>query len=61
MDQANPQHLAQQQWLIPLFPLVAAAIQSLLPRGQRKLSAGLCIAAMGVSFFFALRAFRATL
>ena len=61
MDRAALQHLAQQQWLIPLFPLVAAAIQSLLPRGQRKLSAGLCIAAMGASCILAVRAFLATL
>jgi NADH-quinone oxidoreductase subunit L len=61
MDHAALQHLAQQQWLIPLFPLVAAAIQSLLPRGQRKLSAGLCIAAMGASCILAVRAFLATL
>ncbi len=61
MDHAALQHLAQEQWLIPLFPLVAAAIQSLLPRGQRKLSAGLCIIAMGVSCILAVRAFLATL
>jgi NADH-quinone oxidoreductase subunit L len=61
MDHAALQHLAQQQWLIPLFPLVAAATQSLLPRGQRKLSAGLCIAAMGASCILAVRAFLATL
>ena len=61
MDHAALQHLAQQQWLIPLFPLVAAAIQSLLLRGQRKLSAGLCIATMGASCILAVRAFLATL
>ena len=43
------QELAKQQWLIPFLPLVAAAIQSLLPRGQRKLSAGICLLAMGAS------------
>jgi NADH-quinone oxidoreductase subunit L len=53
--------LAKQQWLIPVLPLVAAGIQSLLPRGQRKLSAGLCIVAMGISGVLALRAFFATL
>src|SRR5271170_451165 len=61
MDHAALQHLARQQWLIPLFPLMAAAIQSLLPRGRRKLSAGLCIVAMGVSCILAMRAFLATL
>src|SRR5438093_1292318 len=53
--------LARQQWLIPALPLAAAAIQSLLPRQQRKLSAGLCLAAMGISCLLALRAFCATL
>src|SRR6266404_3561267 len=55
------QHLAQQQWLIPLFPLVAAAIQSLLKRPARKVSATLTIGAMGLSCVFALRAFFATI
>ncbi len=53
--------LAKQQWLIPFLPLVAAAIQSLLPRSQRKLSAGLCLLAMGASCVLAIRAFMATL
>ena len=55
------QQLARQQWLIPFFPLVAAAIQSLLNRRQRKLSAGLSIGAMMLSCLAALRAFAATL
>ena len=55
------QELAKQQWLIPFLPLVAAAIQSLLPRGQRKLSAGICLLAMGASCVIAVRAFLATL
>jgi NADH-quinone oxidoreductase subunit L len=53
--------LVKQQWLIPFLPLVAAAIQSLLKRGQRKLSAGLCIAAIGISCLLAMRALFATL
>ena len=60
MDQ-HLQDLARQQWLIPAIPLVAAAIQSLLPRGSRKLSAGICITAMGLACVLALRAFIATL
>src|SRR5258708_38301898 len=52
--------LVKQQWLIPFFPLVAAAIQSLLKRPNRKLSATLTIGAMGLSCIFALRAFFAT-
>lgn len=55
------EQLAKQQWLIPFLPLVAAGIQSLLPRGQRKLSATLCITAMGISCLLALRALVATL
>ena len=54
-------HLAKQQWLIPAIPLVAAAIQSLLPRPARKLSAGICITGMGLACMLALRAFIATL
>ncbi len=53
--------LVKQQWLIPFLPLAAAAIQSLLPRHQRKLSAGICLTAMGVSCLLALRAFFGTL
>ncbi|MCX7916067.1 MAG: proton-conducting transporter membrane subunit, partial [Verrucomicrobiae bacterium] len=55
------QQLAAQQWLIPFFPLVAAAIQSLLPRSARRLSATLTILAMGMSCLLAARAFWATL
>ena len=55
------EELVRQQWLIPFFPLVAAAIQSLLKRPQRKLSAALSIGAMSVSCILALRALFATL
>jgi len=53
--------LVRQQWLIPFFPLVAAAIQSLLKRSQRKLSASLTIGAMSLSCIVALRSFFGTL
>ncbi len=53
-------HLAAQQWLIPLFPLLAAAIQSLLKKPARRLSATLTIGAMGISCVLALRALVAT-
>ncbi len=53
--------LVCQQWLIPLFPLLAAAIQSLLKRPQRRLSATLCIGAMSLSCLVALRALFATI
>jgi NADH-quinone oxidoreductase subunit L len=55
------QHLARQQWLIPFFPLMAAAIQSLMKRPSRKASGALTIIAMGLSCIFALRAFFATI
>jgi len=54
------QLLTRQQWLIPIFPLAAAAIQCLLKRPARKLSAALTISAMGISCVFALRALFAT-
>ena len=54
------QHLAEQQWLIPALPLAAAAIQSLLKRPSRRLSATLTIGAMGLACVLALRAFFAT-
>ncbi|MBM3861368.1 MAG: NADH-quinone oxidoreductase subunit L [Verrucomicrobia bacterium] len=53
--------LVKQQWLIPFLPLVAAAVQALLPRTARKLSAGICLTAMGASCVLALRAFVGTL
>ena len=53
--------LVRQQWLIPFLPLVAAAVQALLPRGARKLSAGICITAMGAACVLAVRAFIGTL
>jgi NADH-quinone oxidoreductase subunit L len=55
------EELARQQWLIPFVPLVAAAVQSLLNRRQRKLSAGLAIGAMSLSCILSLRALFATL
>ena len=55
------EELVKQQWLIPVLPLVAAAVQSLLPRSARKLSAGICITAMGLACLLAVRAFVGTL
>jgi NADH-quinone oxidoreductase subunit L len=48
-------------WLMPTAPLVAAGIGALLPRGQRRLSAGLAIGAISFSFVLACVAFLATL
>src|SRR5437660_8368244 len=55
------EELVRQQWLIPFFPLVAAAIQSLLKRPNRKLSAALSIGAMSLSCVAALHALFTTL
>src|SRR5271166_1388067 len=48
-------------WLMPTAPLLAAGIAALLPRRQRRLSAGLAIGAIGFSFVLACVAFLATL
>jgi NADH-quinone oxidoreductase subunit L len=48
-------------WLMPTAPLVAAGIGALLPRRQRRLSAGLAIGAISLSFVVACLAFSATL
>jgi NADH-quinone oxidoreductase subunit L len=52
--------LVRQQWLIPALPLAAAAVQSLLNRRQRRLSATLSIGAMTMSCALALRALAGT-
>jgi NADH-quinone oxidoreductase subunit L len=54
------EQLVTQQWLIPVIPAVAAAVQAFLPRGQRKLSATLTIGAMALACVFALRALFST-
>jgi NADH-quinone oxidoreductase subunit L len=48
-------------WLIPAAPLLAAGAGALLPRRHRRLSAGLAIGAIGVSFLLSCAAFLATL
>jgi NADH-quinone oxidoreductase subunit L len=48
-------------WLMPTAPLVAAGVGALLPRRQRRLSAGLAIGAISFSFVLACVAFLATL
>ncbi len=44
-------------WLIPALPIVAAGIVALLKQPRRKLSAGLAIGSMSLSFLLALFAF----
>lgn len=44
-------------WLIPGLPLAAAAITALLPRHQRRWSAGLAIGAIGLALLGSLAAF----
>jgi NADH-quinone oxidoreductase subunit L len=48
-------------WLIPAAPLLAAGAGALLPRRRRRLSAGLAIGAIGISFLLSCAAFLATL
>ena len=52
---------AQNLWLIPALPLLAAGISSLLPRRGRALSAALAIAAMTGSFILSCFALSAAL
>jgi NADH-quinone oxidoreductase subunit L len=48
-------------WLIPVAPLLAAGVAALLPRRQRRLSAGLAIGAISISFVVSCAAFLTTL
>ncbi len=48
-------------WLVPLAPLLAAGIGALLPKRRRRLSAGLAIGAISISFLLSCVAFLATL
>jgi NADH-quinone oxidoreductase subunit L len=48
-------------WLIPVAPLLAAGVCALLPRRRRRLSAGLAIGAISLSFIVACAAFLTTL
>jgi NADH-quinone oxidoreductase subunit L len=48
-------------WLIPTAPLLAAGAGALLPRRQRRLSAGLAIGAISISLLLSCAAFLATL
>jgi NADH-quinone oxidoreductase subunit L len=50
-------NIVRYLWLIPAFPLLAAAIGALLKRAQRRFAAGVAIAAMSVSFVLATIAF----
>ena len=53
--------IAQNLWLIPVLPLLAAGISALLKRPTRSLAAGLAIGSMGVSFLLSCAALVATL
>ncbi len=48
-------------WLIPVLPLIAAAISSVLPRTSRRVAASLAIGAMAASLVLAVIAFAHTL
>ncbi len=51
----------QHLWLIPAFPLLAAAIGALTPRRGRAFAAGVAIAALVVSFFLSVGALNSAL
>ncbi len=53
--------IAQNLWLIPVLPLVAAAIIAVNKQPQRKLAATLAIGSMVLAFLLSLCAFSATL
>ncbi|MSU26629.1 MAG: NADH-quinone oxidoreductase subunit L [Pedosphaera sp.] len=53
--------IAQNLWLIPVLPLLAAGISALLKRPSRSLAAGLAIGSMGASFLLSCAALVATL
>ena len=53
--------LVSQLWLVPALPLLAAGVLACLPRGARRLAAGLAIGALAVSLALSLAALAATL
>ena len=53
--------IIQYLWLIPTAPLLAAGAGALLPRRRRRLSAGLAIGAISISFLLSCAAFWATM
>src|SRR5262245_37698287 len=53
--------IAQNLWLIPALPLLAAGVTALAKRSQRTLAATLAIGSMGLSFLLSCRAFLETL
>jgi len=53
--------ITQNLWLIPVLPLVAAGVTSLLPRRRKATAATLAIGSMAGGFLLALCAFAATL
>jgi NADH-quinone oxidoreductase subunit L len=54
------QWIVDNLWLIPVLPLLAAGVQALLGRRQRRISAGLAIGALSGSLVLSLCAFYAT-
>jgi NADH-quinone oxidoreductase subunit L len=48
-------------WLVPVIPLLAAAILALMPGLPKKTSAAVAIVALGISFLISAAAFLATL
>lgn len=53
--------LVQHLWLVPLFPLVAAAFTALLPRQKKAASASAAIAGISLALIYSAAAFAASL
>src|SRR5689334_23234377 len=53
--------VAKYLWLIPVLPLVAAALSALAPRGQRRFAAGLAIGSMAAGLLVSCFAFASAL
>ena len=53
--------IAQNVWLIPALPLLAAGLSALMKQRHRRLAASLAIGSMGLAFVLACVAFAATL
>lgn len=53
--------MVEKLWLIPVLPLLAAAVLSVTPRPHRRFASGITIGAMAISFLIAFSAFVSTL
>lgn len=58
---ASMQAILSNVGWIPVFPLLAAGLTALMPRGARRLAQGLAIGAMGIALAWSLAAFAGSL